>query len=67
MDEVKDRLGRQLKLFSRAECLPVLSRVVWKLGIPKDKAVCMMCRSNQSEDLEHFLHACPAYHKQRPR
>ena len=67
LDEVKDRLGRQLKLFSRAECLPVLSRVVWELGITEDKAVCIMCRSNQTENLEHFMYACPAYRRQRER
>ena len=67
LDEAKDRLGRQLKLFSRAECLPLLSRVVWELGITEDKATCMMCRSNQTENLEHFMYACPAYRRQRER
>jgi hypothetical protein len=31
LDDVKERIGRQLKLLCRAECLPVLSRVVWDL------------------------------------
>jgi hypothetical protein len=65
VDDVKERLGKQLKLFCRAECLPVLSRVVWELGLPADHGTCMMCESKQIETVEHLLFSCSAYQKHR--
>ena len=65
LGDVQERLGKQLKLLCRAECLPVLSRVTWELGISSEWAMCMMCEKNQVETIEHLLLVCPAYHKHR--
>ena len=67
LDDVKDGLGRQLKLMCRADCLPVLSRVTWELGISVFNAKCMMCNTGHTEDVKHLLLQCPAYQRQRER
>ena len=67
LDDTKDKLGRQLKLLCRADCLPLMARVAWEMDIPDESGKCMMCDSGESEDIAHFILHCHAYRTHRAR
>jgi len=67
LDDVKDRLGTKLKLMCRAECLPVMARVAWELGVGDASARCVLCSRGEVEDIPHLILHCPAHQTQRMR
>ena len=67
LDDVKDRLGTKLNLMCRAECLPVMARVAWELGVGDASARCVLCSRGEVEDIPHLILHCPAHQTQRMR
>lgn len=67
LDDWKEPVGRRLKLFCRAGCLPILKRVAREADLPNLFARCKMCDSGNIEDIEHFIMDCEAYSVSRSK
>jgi hypothetical protein len=61
LDDVQEQLGCRLKLMCRANSLPVLARIASEENWQKYIAVCMLCESDEIEDIEHLLLRCEAH------
>jgi hypothetical protein len=51
----------------RAGCLPVMSRVVWELGLSPRHGRCPLCTTGEAESIEHMMLRCPAHHTHRSK
>ena len=67
LDDVKDRLGSRLKLMCRAGCVPVMSRVVWELGLAAHHGRCPLCNTGETESIDHMLMRCPVHQAHRSK
>jgi hypothetical protein len=67
LDDVDDRFGLKLKILCRVGCLPVLATVTSELGLSMEHARCMLCETDETEDVNHLLLRCPAHQAQRAK
>ena len=67
LDDVNEREAAKLKLLCRAGCLPVMSRIMWEVGMPADWGTCLMCESGNIESIDHLILDCNAYKRHRER
>ena len=67
LDDMKERGATSLKLQCRADCLPVMKRVMKMMKMPLEWGTCLMCNEGCMETIDHLIMDCNAYATHRER